>query len=826
MAVSSRAYLATCAIGALLHDIGKFRERAGLPAPAACGKYSHEPHSHAFVNAHARAFSQADRVAAMALRHHVAQLPDERILAVADRLASAERAEATPGQAAALPAGRKHRPLLSLLASMYGRSDAVARAPLEPLSFTRSILFPCADEPDQNAYADLWSAFEAEATRIQRVDDVETWLYLLQKYTWCMPSSDWEKEVPDVSLFDHSRATAALAVCLGAAYGNDEAQLNRLMDWTARGRAGGDTKAALLVRLDVRGIQAFLYSLKARGAAKSLRGRSTYIGLVCEAMVRRVLAELDMPITQALYSGGGHAYLLLPPGDGDELCELRAKLERAAFALHGGELSVSIGWAMLTAADLCSKEAKGTRGDGSKLKKKWDEASLQCNQAKARPMAEQKLEWLALNVFAVEEQGGLSGRCAVCHAELGGSATGDERDCPLCASFQELGRELLRICTRSGGARGGDCESFHDPGREEPLHCRLAVRSVAPAEEPGRATSWKEALQALGLEARLGDAGADGDTVLALDGTVFLPEAPNPACSYGFRPVATVFPTDAAGDVLEFGELAGRARGVKRLAALRMDVDNLGLLFSTGFAEHTLSRGRGASPSTYPHDRFANYTLSRVAAVSSSLRWFYEGYLNNLCAEWAGKVYGLYAGGDDLFFVGSWDVMPEVAQRIRDDFHAYCGGNPKITVSAGISLFADKYPLYQAAEDSEANLDASKRHGDGRKNAVTFLGRTVGWEEWPEVVQARATLSALTSGNGPSAILQRLRALRAMSQADRQRASGTPRWRWLAAYSLSRMAGQYPKHRAAIAAVRDGLTDEAALERWALAARWVQLEQR
>jgi CRISPR-associated protein Csm1 len=772
--MAEASYLLSLALGGLLHDIGKFRECAVSPEPAEHGKYTHEPHSHAFVELRQEAFSQPDRVRAIALAHHDPQLPDEKVVCIADRLASAERAAAPAGEEHAT--GRARRPLVSLIARAHGHRPEAPNLPVGPLDYRRDALFPCAEHPDKDAYSQLWRAFEADSGRIARKDDVETWLHLLQKYAWCIPASAAEKEVPDVSLFDHSRSVAALAVCIGAAHGADEDALNCLLAATKENSA--NIPVALLVRMDVRGIQSFLYSLTAKGAAKSLRGRSFYIGLVCDALARRVLHALGLPITQALYIGGGHAYLLVPPDMAEQMAAQRAELERAIFLLHGGELSISVGWSVLTDTDL--------RTGG--LSAKWDEAVRACNEDRAHPFAYQEPQWLAAHVFAPVEQGGLAGRCAVCQAELERSASDDSAKCPLCASFEDLGRDLLRA------------------------RC-LALRAVEPAAVPNRARSWKEALRQLGLAAALD--GQEG-TLFTLDGTDFLPAEPRADLSYGFRPVARVFPQEKDGSLLEFDKLAQKSEGVRRLAALRMDVDNLGKLFQEGMGE-------------------GQNTLSRTAALSSQIRWFFEGYLATLCQEWPNKVYGLYSGGDDLFFVGPWNIMPELAWRISQEFSAYCGGNPRLSVSAGISLFPDKYPLYQAADDSEEALEHSKRRKgpdeQDTKNAITFLWRTVAWAQWPDVLAARKMLFQMVteSDKGPRALLQRLRSLQAMNQWDRSnRRVPTQRWRWMAAYLLARMAAYYKQDREKIQSIEKELADqgEAALTRWAQAARWVELETR
>ena len=44
--------------------------------------------------------------------------------------------------------------------------------------------------------------------------DKETQLYyLLEKYLWCVPAQT-TNYIPDISLFDHAKTTAAIALCL------------------------------------------------------------------------------------------------------------------------------------------------------------------------------------------------------------------------------------------------------------------------------------------------------------------------------------------------------------------------------------------------------------------------------------------------------------------------------------------------------------------------------------------------------------------------------------------------------------------------------------
>jgi hypothetical protein len=77
--------------------------------------------------------------------------------------------------------------------------------------------------PEQvwRAYEALWQEFRREAETLREVHEgggdlptyLETLLLLFQRYTWCIPSA-YYKNVPDISLYDHSRMTAALAAVL------------------------------------------------------------------------------------------------------------------------------------------------------------------------------------------------------------------------------------------------------------------------------------------------------------------------------------------------------------------------------------------------------------------------------------------------------------------------------------------------------------------------------------------------------------------------------------------------------------------------------------
>jgi CRISPR-associated protein Csm1 len=179
---------------------------------------------------------------------------------------------------------------------------------------------------------------------------------------------------------------------------------------------------------------------------------------------------------------------------------------------------------------------------------------------------------------------------------------------------------------------------------------------------------------------------------------------------------------------------------------LRMDVDGLGVIFIKGLSE-------------------TNKTFSAYATLSSSLDWFFSGYLNTIREKYKDNVNILYSGGDDVFAVGRWDLLLSFAEDIRNGFRKYVG-REDISISAGINIVGNKYPIAKAAQLAGEALDEAKKCGEekakkipAKKNAINFLGQTVSWEEEFDWVKLKKTefVCLINNGKGMSkGILHRI----------------------------------------------------------------------
>ncbi|HWQ12517.1 MAG TPA: hypothetical protein VNL77_06950 [Roseiflexaceae bacterium] len=414
------------------------------------------------------------------------------------------------------------------------------------------------------------------------------------------------------------------------------------------------------------------------------------------------------------------------------------------------------------------------------------------------------------------------------------------RRCRLCESFEDLGRllhnadylllhHLDRLVTLDG-----------PPGRigwqallaETGMHIQLAGKHARPGTRDNEHPAWP----------------VRWTTALALDDRPAAVPPLHGLVVAGLRPVANTTPTmrqeDLAdwdrerdgdrppkeGDVMPFSVMVRQSRGVKRLGVLRMDVDDLGRLLG-----------------------HANTGLAAIAGLSAALALFFEGRVGRICDEVnaaspRGKVYCIYSGGDDLFVVGSWHLLPQLARRISDELAAYTGGHPDIHLSAGITLHPAKYPLYQAAAEAHEALEQAKAR-DG-KAALSLLGQVIAWQYAEELFTLQQRLSASVAPAATVGGQERKRgaAARALLQSGQElyaqyretlregRLFYGP-WLWRGAYQLRRVEERLEgtETEELVRGIRTSLLMGAdrpaheggrAIERLGLAARWAQLEQR
>ena len=128
-----------------------------------------------------------------------------------------------------------------------------------------------------------------------------------QTYTHSIPSATAFGAKPDVSLYDHSKAVAALAVALWR-YHHDRNDDTKKATVQMRERLDWNEEKLLLIQGDFFGIQNFIFAQggdSTKKAAKLLCGRSFYVSLITECAALAVLEALNLPSTSQIINAAG-----------------------------------------------------------------------------------------------------------------------------------------------------------------------------------------------------------------------------------------------------------------------------------------------------------------------------------------------------------------------------------------------------------------------------------------------------------------------------------------------------------------------------------------
>jgi len=161
----------------------------------------------------------------------------------------------------------------------------------------------------------LWGKFVAKYGRLSKgALRFETFGHLYQKYAWAVPCTYGEK---GVSLYEEFKALTAMV------YASRCAQT--------------PSSEFLLVGGDIPGIQGFVYTITSRGAAKALRGRSFFLQLLSDALVRSLICHLSLSWANVIYDAGGNFMVLAPKDVEEVLEEWRLKVNRRLLKHFGGD---------------------------------------------------------------------------------------------------------------------------------------------------------------------------------------------------------------------------------------------------------------------------------------------------------------------------------------------------------------------------------------------------------------------------------------------------------------------------------------------------------
>ena len=678
---------ALVALGGLLHDIGKFVQRANWDE-----KRTHEEWGYDFLYGFKDINPLFKKLAYFAGYHHkdslnVFKIDDVRLtnllwmVCEADSISASERVKEKP---------QFGNPLTSVFSSVnlgIGDPEKVYYdlKKYDPNEF----FYPTKEKPPitQKKYSALYENFREEFVRLVDANlDFNKILALLEKYTTFIPSMMGEEN--DISLYDHLKTTSAIALCMYHYHKNelDEDVKDRILD--------RKEKKFILIGGDVSGIQDFIYTVSSKGALKYLRARSVYLELLTEDVVAEIVERLNLTRANVIYCGGGHFYILAPNTEEAKKAieAIRTEVNRWLFERFKGKLYLAIENVELSGENLTSLKIDDTPI--------WRIIGRRLKVAKNRKF----LDTLKDSCELVERDYPLNGFvCDVCKVYV--SEPFKENDlevCEMCRDLLRLGKDLPRVDAFVRWRSDERLERLY-PSIKLPFSIFYGVHEIEKNVQdiPKKALIYVK--NSLGLDEAYSE--------------------------YTTTPyfVLDYFVTNGY-EIKNFNELSKEALGVEKIAVLKMDVDNLGKIFSEGLKGKE-SMSRYATLSRFMSHFFKNcirLIASRDKRVVDILK---DRNLPKLTDNGKRNLVVVYSGGDDLFIVGTWNDVFEMAFEIRELFGEYVGWNPNLTISAGFAVFDPKYPLYRMAKITHERLENAKEEGKEIeeikvKDRITLFERT------------------------------------------------------------------------------------------------------
>jgi len=466
---------------------------------------------------------------------------------------------------------------------------------------------------------------------------IDSLLNLFEATLSFVPSSTNTKEIADISLAEHSRLTAAFALAIYD-YLEDKGRHNYKEDLFTKASAFYEEEAFLLASFDLSGIQDFIYNIATSGAAKQLKARSLYLDFMSEYIADSLLDKLGLNRANLLYVGGGHAYFVLANTEKtvETLVQFEKDFNQFLLANFQTRLYVAFGWGSFAAKDIMSELNS-------------PESYRQVYQKASRMISEKKISRYDYQTLMLLNRGGKSSEreCEICHSVENLVSYHDQKVCNICRGLYQFSKEITHdhfIITENEGLPIGPNACLKGLAFEELSHQDFSRVYVKNDYKAGTVKA---------THVFVGDYQCD--------------------------------------EIYNYAALSKNENGlgIKRLAVVRLDVDDLGAAFMAGFSQ----QGNGQYS-----------TLSRSATFSRSMSLFFKVYINQFASD--KKLTIIYAGGDDVFAIGSWQDIIAFTVELRQNFIKWTNG--KLTLSAGIGLFADKTPISLMAHQTGELEEAAK----------------------------------------------------------------------------------------------------------------------
>lgn len=658
-------------IASLLHDIGKFKERAyegkehaafpreieAIVLPShSDGRYSHRHAlwTYDFFENDCKTLNlprELDwiKIKNLAAKHHNASTPDESIIDLADNISAAsDRSDETDY----VKGGNFKRHLRSVFTriSLSKSIDTLYGYDLKPLTPENVYPFEIKEENTilVKQYKTLWDAFikdlEKSLQYYKPVYGLNQFVYiinsLLQKYCWCIPSATNDK-YRDISLYDHAITTAAIALVLKVLH-----------------EEGSTTdKPFLFFAGDLSGIQQFIFQHQQKafpGSSKIIRGRSLYVAMIAQAYCYAICEALGIPPFVQLMNAGGKFTLILPnlPHIKDAIRKFTKEADKWFFNTFHGDFTVVYDYSLEVSPDEMKPKLFGNI---------IKTINYKLAIAKSRKFYDILKDGECIIDINYDE-GELCKSCGR-YSPVPGH---EEERCISCDEMFKIGSKITKNSIVLFSKRRGDVNYFNE---------KISMSIVDTLD------STENIICAFSF---------NDDSILPfLMYNNYVPQRDNKTLEF----------KEIAESAITYHDDKDNKRGIGSpfLSYIKLDVDNMGSIFSQGIQDLSISR---------------YVTLSRMFNV------FFNLVIKDVLQKEFPNIYTVFSGGDDLFVIAPWNQVIHFVDTVEKKFKEFVCNHPDLHFSTGTYIQKPDYPMSKSALIAEEKLKEAK---DGGRNRIHYF---------------------------------------------------------------------------------------------------------
>jgi len=552
------------------------------------------------------------------------------------------------------------------------------------------------------SYKELWKGFVSDLKKIFITKEKDLFISyiinLLEKYTWCIPSATNDK-YNDISLFDHSITTMTFALSLF--YFNNSNEKN-------------SDNPFILFSSEVSGIQSFIFQNQSesfKGNSKVIRARSFYISILTEAYYLSVCRNLGIPPFTKLINAGGKFICVLPNTKRtiEILNNVVKKNEDWLFKNHYGTLSVLTDYSV----EANIENLKPDITKNIKNIERFPDIMVKVHNGLEKSKVNKFAEILKNGGYVIDIS--MDGRdiCKACDIRPEVTESDGVKLCGYCRDLKDIGKNIVNskylAFTKAENNHKNNCLNFFDEGTS---------------------ITFSNDIDDISKPIFIYKLGYDDNIV---------PEwhLNNYVALENFEVMS--FENIAKTALVEIDKDNNRYEGSDFISIVKIDVDNLGYLFIDGF--------RHKENNTYQNI----LSVSRFVSLSRMFNLFFNYYMKYLLSKKFSNFYTVLSGGDDVLLVAPWNKAMDFVLDVNKKFKEFVCFNKDIHFSTGIEILKPNSPINRAVHTTEEHLDAAKNFENPETKETrnnVFLFSPISYEQLHDVHEKVKSLISKIRGEG------------------------------------------------------------------------------